>query len=190
MLLVAGITASVLIQTMNSLSEQALRTGTETLREVSTGLKVTHISGYYNGSKISQLALFIVPLAASDEIDLTYSYISLSDTSTKVILNYSSSCFSSSVSDGIFGTINASNLSASTYGILVVRDEDSSCSASSPTVNKDDLLVLLINTSKCFSGIDTRTEIAGNVYPEYGISGVIAFTTPSAFTDTIIDLQP
>ena len=51
-------------------------------------------------------------------------------------------------------------------------------------------IVLLINTSNCLSGIDTRTEIFGKIYPEHGISGLIAFTTPSSFVDTIIDLQP
>ncbi|MFW6120896.1 MAG: flagellin [Petrotogales bacterium] len=190
MLLVAGITASVLIQTMGSLQEQALQTGVETIREVSSGLKVTHISGYYDGSAITQLAIFIMPIAASEEIDLTYGYISLSDSAKKVILNYDSNLFSSSVSGGLFGTLNDGSLTATTFGVMVIRDIDTSCSSSLPVINKDDLVVLLVNTSKCFSGISTRTDVFGNVNPEHGISGVIGFTTPSAYTDTIIDLQP
>lgn len=190
MILIAGVTANVLIQTMNSLQEQAMRTGEETLRDISGGLRITHISGYTNTSHITQLAIFVSPTAASDNIDLTYAYISLSDTSKKVILSYNSNCFNSSVSNGLFGTVNASNLSATTYGLMVVRDTDNSCSASSPTINGNDLVVLLVNTSKCFSGIGTRTEVFGSVYPEYGISGVIGFTTPSAFVNTIVDLQP
>lgn len=190
MILIAGVTANVLIQTMNSLQEQAMRTGEETLRDISGGLRITHVSGYTNTSHITQLSIFVSPTAASDNIDLTYAYISLSDTSKKVILSYNSNCFNSSVSNGLFGTVNASNLSATTYGLMVVRDTDNSCSASSPTINGNDLVVLLVNTSKCFSGIGTRTEVFGNVYPEYGISGVIGFTTPSAFVDTIVDLQP
>ena len=190
MMLVAGITASVLIQTMGSLQEQALQTGTETIRDISTGLKVTHVSGYSDGSTITQLALFIMPIAASDDMDLTYGYISLSDSTKKVVLNYSSSCFSSSVSNGLFSTLNASNLSATTFGVIVVRDVDTSCSSTTPVINNGDLVVILVNTSKCFSGISTRTDVSGNVYPEHGINGVIAFTTPSAFSNTIIDLQP
>ena len=190
MLLVAGITASVLIQTMGSLQEQALQTGTETIRDISTGLKVTHVSGYSDGSTITQLAIFITPIAASYDMDLTYGYISLSDSTKKVILNYSNTCFNSSVTNGLFSTMNASNLTATTFGVIVVRDVDASCSSTTPVINNGDLVVLLINTSKCFSGISTRTDVSGNVYPEYGISGVIAFTTPSAFSNTIIDLQP
>lgn len=189
-MLVAGITASVLIQTMGSLQEQALQTGTETIRDISTGLKVTHVSGYSDGSTITQLAIFITPIAASDDMDLTYGYISLSDSTKKVILNYSNTCFNSSVTNGLFSTMNASNLTATTFGVIVVRDVDTSCSSTTPVINNGDLVVLLVNTSKCFSGISTRTDVSGNVYPEYGISGVIAFTTPSAFSNTIIDLQP
>lgn len=189
MILVAGIAANVLIQTMNSLQEKALQTGEETLRDISGGLKVTHVSGYANTSQITQLAIFVMP-AASDDIDLTYAYISISDTTKNVILNYTSKVFSSSVSNGLFNTVNSSNLSATTYGLIVIRDTDSSCSSSTPTINSNDLVVLLVNTTKSFSGIGTRTEVFGNVYPEYGISGLIGFTTPSAFVETIIDLQP
>jgi flagellin FlaB len=190
MILVAGITASVLIQTMNSLQEQAMKTGTETIRDVSSGLKVTHISGYNDGSNITQLAIFITPIAASNDLDLIHAYISMSDSSKNVVLNYSSSEFSSTVSNGLFSTLNSSNLSSSTYGILVVRDVDSSCNSTTPIINNGDLVVLLVNTTKCFSGIDKRDEVFGTVDPEFGISGVIGFTAPNAFSNTILDLQP
>ena len=190
MILVAGITASVLIQTMNSLQEQAMKTGIETIRDVSSGLKVTHISGYNDGSDIIQLAIFITPIAASNDLDLTYAYISMSDSSKKVVLNYTNGEFSSTVSNGLFSTLNSSNLTSSTYGILVVRDVDSSCTSTIPIINNGDLVVLLVNTTKCFSGIDKRDEVFGTVDPEFGISGVIGFNAPSAFSNTILDLQP
>ena len=190
MILVAGVTASVMIQTMNSLQQQAMKTGEETVRDISGGLKVTHVTGYNNGSKITQIAIFLVPLAGSGDINMTYADISLSDTTSHVILSCNNSCFSSSISNGLFNTLNASNLTATTYGIMVVRDIDGSCSSTTLTINDEDLIVLLVNTSKCFSGISTRTEIFGDVIPEYGISGIISFTTPSAYINTIIDLQP
>jgi archaellin len=107
-----------------------------------------------------------------------------------VILNYSTSSFSNTVSNGLFGTLNSSALKASNYGIMVVRDIDNSCLSDAPNINSDDLVVLLVNTSICFSGLGTRTEVFGNVIPEQGISGSISFTTPSAYIDTIIELQP
>ncbi len=190
MILVAGITASVLIQTMNTLQEQALSTGSETIRDVSGGVKVTHVSAYQNGTSITQLAIFLETIKASADIDLGQAYISLSDGSSSVVLSFNSSVFSSSVSSGLFGTINSSNLSSTKYGILVVRDVDTSCDATTTVINDGDLVVLLINTTNCFSGIGTRTEVTGSVIPEYGIKGVIEFVTPSAFVDTILDVQP
>jgi flagellin FlaB len=188
MILVAGITASVIIQTMNSLEQQALQTGLETMRDVSSGLRVTQVSGYNNGSTISQIAIFLRTTAGSDDIDLTYAYISLSDTSKSVILNFNTSIFNSSISGGLFGTLDDTQLTESTYGLMVVRDVDNSCVPTNPTINNDDLVVLLVNSSACFTGIDPRTEVSGNVVPEYGISGLISFTTPSAYINTIIEL--
>jgi flagellin FlaB len=190
MLIVAGLTTSVIIQTMGELQETAMKTSSETIRDISTGLKVTHVSGYNTGSTISQLAIFIMPIAASQDIDLKYGYISLSDSTNKIILNYSDNCFSSGASNGLFNTLNSSNLTSSTYGIMVIRDVDNSCSSTNPVINNGDLVVLLINTTMCFSGINTRTDVNGMVYPENGIGGVVGFTSPSIYSKTIIDLQP
>jgi len=190
MIMVAGVTASVMIQTMTSLQQQAIKTSEETLKDISSGLKVTHVSGYISNSTITQLAFFVSTTAASDDIDLTYGILSLSDSTKKVILNYTSGCFSSSVSNGLFGTLNPSNLTSSCYGVLVIRDIDGSCDMSKPVLNDEDLIVLLVNTTACFSGIGTRTDVSGELYPEHGIRGVIGFTTPSVLINTIVDLQP
>lgn len=190
MVLVAGITASVMIQTMDSLQQQAMQTSQDTIRDISSGLKVTQVSGYVENNTITQLAIFVRPIVASDTIDLTYSVLTLSDSRTKVVLNYSSAVFSSTVSNGLFGTLNTSNLTSSLYGVLVIRDIDGSCSGTNPVLNNEDLIVLLVNTTACFSGIGTRTEVTGVVYPEHGIRGSIGFTTPSAFVHAIVDLQP
>ncbi len=189
MILVAGIAASVIIQTMNSLEQQALQTGQETLRDVSGGLRVTHVSGYKSGSTIDQLAIFLRTTAGSYDMDLSEAFISLSDSNAKLILNYTSSSFSDNVSSGLFGTLDSSILTASNYGIMKIRDIDSSCTSVNPVINDDDLVVLLVNTTKCFSGISTRTKVFGSVIPEQGLSGVLSFTTPSAYVDTIIELQ-
>jgi flagellin FlaB len=190
MILVAGIAASVMIQTMNNLQQQAVKTSQETLKDISSGIKVTHVSGYVRNSRITQLAIFVSPTAASEAIDLTYTILTLSDSTNKVVLNYTSQCFSTSASNGLFGTLNASNLTASQYGIIVIRDADGSCNASKPMMNDEDLIVLILNTTTCFSGIGPDIQISGELYPEFGIRGSIGFTTPNAFVSTIIDLQP
>ncbi|MBN1861859.1 MAG: flagellin [Candidatus Thermoplasmatota archaeon] len=190
MIMVAGITASVMIQTMNSLQQQAVKTSEDTIRDISSGLKVTYVSGYVQNSTITQLAIFVTTTTASDDIDLTYGILSISDSTTKVILNYSSSCFGNTLSNGLFGTLNTSNLTSSLYGVLVIRDIDGSCISTKPVIDDEDMIVILVNTTACFSGIGTRTEVTGELYPEHGIRGVIGFTTPSTFSHTIVDLQP
>lgn len=197
MILVAGIAASIIIQTMNSLQQQAMLTGEEVVKDVSSGFKVTHVTGYSNGSKITNLAIFIALSSGSDQTNLTYMNLILSDTTTQVFLicNHTlirsniSNCYSNNISNGLFGTLNASNLTSTNYGIMVVRDIDNSCSFDKLTMNSDDLVVILVNTTKCFSGINTRTKISGNVIPDKGISGIIDFNTPSSYVHTIIDLQ-
>jgi flagellin FlaB len=189
-LLVAGIAANILIQTINTLQQQAMSTGQETLREVASGLEVTMVSGYVTSSKITKLAIFITPTAASEAINLSTTIISLSNSSRTVILNYTKSCFNSTVaSGGLFSTINASKLSSSRYGIIVIRDSDSSCTQNHPAINERDLVVLYINTTSCFNGIRARSVIFGDIHPEYGMNGVIQFVAPAAFVDTIVDLQ-
>ena len=190
MILVAGITASVMIQTMNSLQEQAVKTTEETIKDISSGLRVTHVSGYVQNSSITQLAIFVTTTTASESIDLTYGILTLTDSTTKVVLNYSSACFSNSVSNGLFNTLNSSNLTSSLYGVLVVRDIDGTCNATKPVINDEDMIVILVNTDACFSGIGARIEVKGEIYPEHGIRGIIGFTTPSALSHTIVDLQP
>ena len=188
MILVAGIAASVLIQTMESLQNTAMKIGTETVRDVSNGVKITHVSGYNNGSKITQMAIFVATTAGSEEVDLSHVHIHLSDSSKSVVLNYDMNCYSSSVSNGIFSTINSSNLSSTTFGLMKIRDVDNSCTSNTPVINRDDLVVLIVNTTKCFSGIGTRTDVSGMIIPEHGITGVFAFTTPSYYVDAIVDL--
>ncbi|MBP1662360.1 MAG: flagellin protein [Thermoplasmatales archaeon] len=190
MVMVAGVTASVMIQTMNNLQDQAVKTSEETIRDISSGLKISFVSGFVQNATITQLAIFVGTTTASDDVDLTYSILSLSDSSNKVILNYTSSCYSNSISNGLFGTVSTSNLTSSQYGLLVIRDIDGSCNRTKPILNDEDLVVLLVNTSTCFSGLGTRTEVTGEIYPEHGIHGILGFTTPSTFEHSIVDLQP
>ncbi|MEF8879964.1 MAG: archaellin/type IV pilin N-terminal domain-containing protein [Candidatus Thermoplasmatota archaeon] len=189
MIMVAGVTASVLLQTMNSLQQQALETGAETINEISSGVRVTQVSGYSDGSNVTEVAIFVSTIAGSKSIDLSNTFVSISDTSSRVILNYESNCFNNGVSNGLFQTLNSSKLSNKTFGVIVIRDADGSCLSATPVINDNDLVALMVNTTSCFSGIDVRTEVSGNVVPEQGMRGVIAFTTPSAFTDTILNLQ-
>jgi len=189
MIISAGVAASVVFQTMDSMQQQALETSQETIKDISSGVRLTYISGYVSNNTISQICFFLKTTAGSEAVDLSTVRLQLSDTEKIPILQYDNQSFSSTVPNGLFQTLNISNLSNTEFGVIVIRDLDSSCTSNSPVINDNDLIGVLINTSSCFDGINTRTTVTGKIVPERGISAIISFTTPPAFTDTIIDLN-
>jgi len=50
-------------------------------------------------------------------------------------------------------------------------------------------VVLGVNTTSCFSGLDPRDDCWGIVIPEEGSPGVINFKCPASFTEKVIELQ-
>ena len=197
MVLVAGIAASVLVQTANKLEIQAMQTGDQTTAEVATGLHVFDIEGKQVSDYIVNLTLTVKPRAGSKDIDLEETIIELCDGAKKVLLSYNESNvwnFNSSVdSDGqVFGT-GGWNQSNEEFGILVLEDADQSCSsATTPVINRGDLVMLTISCTGCGfntgNGLEPRDDIWGQVIPEEGSSGHFAFRVPASLSDTVYDL--
>ena len=200
MVLVAGIAASVLIQTSTRLESQAMSTGQETIAEVATGVAVFDIMGYASAvtANMSKVVITIRPRAGSQEIDLSTTFIEISDTTYKIVLRYRDATGSNwwdepTGLDDLFG-LSVFPADADDYGVVVIEDADSSCSESNPVINRGDKVMLCIDTSTCFNagssaGILERTDVWGSVVPEEGSPAVIAFRTPSAYNDNIMDLQ-
>jgi len=191
MVLVAGIAASVLIQTSNTLQRQAMVTGQETLGEVATGAEVYAVEGHVDSSssKIDKLAIIIVPRAGSKPIDLSATILQLSNSTTKCILSYDSNNFNSTpASTGLFDT-QAFNLSSNKFGVIVLNDVDGSCQQSTPVINKGDKVALTVNATAAFNGLATRTFVWGTVMPEQGAPGIISFTTPATYVYEVYQLQ-
>ena len=193
MVLVAGISASVIIQTSSDLEMQVLQSGQVTTTVISTGLRIEAIEGLNESGKITKLAIEITPRAGSPDIDLNTTIIEISDSNSKFVLK----CGGTSqhlddtdingdiLSNGKFGT-------ATTFGINVLKDADGSCTASNPIINFGDHVFLGINAASVFSstsGINPRTDIFGLVISEEGSPGIIGLTTPAAYSSAIIELQ-
>ena len=87
MVLVAGIAASVLIQTSGKLETKAMRSGQETIAEVATGINVESVLGYNKTGfgNISFLAIEVRPRAGSKGVDLAETVVELSDSSLSLI---------------------------------------------------------------------------------------------------------
>ncbi|MEA3457838.1 MAG: flagellin [Candidatus Thermoplasmatota archaeon] len=197
MVLVAGIAASVIIQTMNSMEQQAMKAGQETTEEVSTGISVFDIKGYVPDSgNLDNMTITVRPRAGSADIDLAEVFLELSNTDYKVIMNYDTAGSnnwndSGTGVDDVFG-VACFPVAANRFGILVLEDADGSCTETNPVINGGDKVLLCVDTTQSFSatgGINERIDIWGMVCPEQGSPGVIAFTTPALYSDNICDLQ-
>jgi flagellin FlaB len=191
MVLVAGIAASVLIQTSTRLESQAMATGQETTAEVSSGLEVVNVEGYKGAdSKINLLAVTIRPRAGSKDIDLAETIIEISDSATKNFLIFNDTYTDSTGVDGDLYARDQFTVGSTNFSIIVLEDADGSCSGvSSAVINSGDYVVLGINITKCFGGFDPRDDVWGLVLPEEGAPGVINFKCPASFTGTVIELQ-
>ena len=89
MVLVEGIAASVLIQTSTKLESQAMRTGSETIAEVATGLAVQDISGHVNSGSIDNVTIGTnVPCSELrvDKIKIDTNIISSTNTNGNIII--------------------------------------------------------------------------------------------------------
>jgi archaeal flagellin FlaB len=195
MVLVAGIAASVLVQTANRLEITAMTTGQQTTAEVSTGLAVIDIEGKVDTTtrQVVNITLTVKARAGSKDVDLGQTIIELSDGTTKVLLSWNlSATWNSNDSldaDGnVFGT-GLWNETNEEFGFIVLNDEDGSVDEAAPVITRGDVVMLCISTYECFGGgLGARENIYGMVTPEEGSPGIFAFTVPSSLTNVVYDL--
>lgn len=188
MVLVAGIAASILVQTSSQLEMRALSTGHETITEVASGLRVSFIEGYNSSGLITKMAVEVTGRAGTPDIDLSQAVIEISDSSNKYVLSYGGAvCNSSSIDGSIFEVTNFGD--AYDFDLIVLQDADNSCIFSRPIVNYGDHVIIAINTSSVFSGLAPRTDVNGLIVTEEGAPGIIGFTTPSSYADITMELQ-
>ncbi|MFA4640727.1 flagellin [Pyrococcus kukulkanii] len=199
MVLVAAVAAAVLINTSGYLQQKSQATGRQTTQEVASGIKVTSVVGYapYNSTtgaydNITRLAIYVSPNAGSAGIDLTKTRIILSNSKIEATLKYNSNYYASTPGTDVFTAINWTSLDATSFGIIVVQDSDGSVKQTTPTLNEGDIVVLAVNAAAVFSdskGIPPGTKVTGEVIPQFGAPGVIDFTTPSTYTQSVMELQ-
>jgi len=190
MVLVAGIAASVLIQTSGRLETQAMKSGAETISEVATGIQVDSILGYNISGAVQRLAIEIRPRAGSKEVDLSETVVELSDSSTKNLFTYGNNFTDTGDIDGdIFTVTFYPNVTGVVFGIIVLEDADDSITSPNPIINSGDHVLLTINITAAFGNFGTRVDVNGQVIPEEGSPGVISFTTPAAYNTAVVELQ-
>ena len=195
MVLVAGIAASVLIQTSNTLETQALKSGGDTKDEVSAGVRVYQIIGQYGTRNISgtlysryhNMSIIVTPCSGTKGIDLSETVVKVVNDSTSIILTYGSVFASAPSGNGVFSTAGAFDLNASQFGIIPLEDRDGSCTSGAPVINEGDKALLTVNLSACFNGLPGREDVHGMVIVEEGAPGVYLFRTPPTSVRTVVE---
>ena len=201
--LVAAVSAAVLIQTVGYLQQKATATGRETTQEVASGIKVVKVMGHVNNPRtadavVDKLAIYVEVNTGGQDIDLSATRIILANESRSLTLYYNTSDTNKSFTDAKTGITNIfdtsiaawSQLSSTEFGIIVLQDEDGSLTSDYPVLNQGDKVILTVDLTQAFgAGFKPREDVSGEVRPEFGSPGIIEFTTPPAYTTSIVELQ-
>jgi len=194
MVLVAAIAASIIVQTAETLQQRAYSVGKQTIREVSSGMKIIDYTGYTNEAKtkMEYIAMTVKLRAGSYDIDLreTLLYIALDNLT---VLNHSTNAGLNAAevnASGIFHTLYMSNLTATVYGCIATHDADSSV-VDNYGMSTDDTVILMINLSACFpttSGLEAGGEFSGRLVPEVGTAGTFLIEAPNTYEHRVVQL--
>lgn len=192
LVLVAAIAASVIIQTAETLQQRAYAVGKQTIRDVSSGMRVIDVTGYTDANKthIQYLALAITPRAGSYDIDLNKTLIYLTlDNFTILSLNPAAKAATVSPG-GIFATLDMSLLNATNYGVIAIHDSDNSI-MNTNGISTSDQAMLIVNVSAALAstnGICPGDTLDGKIVPESGVSGIFSVNTPNAFKYRVVEV--
>lgn len=190
LVLTAGFAVYVLVSTSTELENKSSTTGRETIRDVSIGFKISTIEGHTSAGRIDKIVIIITPRAGSPNIGLDQTLIELANTSLKCVLRYSTDQFIDGKS-GLSNLFTADAFSSvpSEFGLIVLKDDDGSCTQNTPVINQGDSVMLAINISAIFNGIAENQNIQGYIIPDEGAWSIIEFRTPSSFTSSVLVLQ-
>ncbi|HLH86040.1 MAG TPA: flagellin [Thermoplasmataceae archaeon] len=201
MVLVAAVAATVLIHTAGSLQQRAQSTGSQTTQQVSSGIIVQSVWGLDSNASdpeagyIHWIAIYVTLGTGSSPLNLGNATLSLTYQGVSASLTYLKNAYNSATS----GTKNVFNSSyfadlkganaTSHFAILTISDPAKSMTGAYPVISAGDEVALLVNVTAVFGGLTQGQSVSGSVVPVVGSAGVIQFTTPVAFTTTVIQLQ-
>lgn len=192
MVLVAAVAASVITQTAEKLQRRAYAVGQDTIRDVSSGVHIIAVAGYTDAakSKIDYLAISLKPRAGSYDLDLNKTLIHLTYDNYSILSLNENEKASNVNGDGVFHTLNMSNLTATNFGAIAIQDADNSI-YNVNGLGGEDHVMLLLNLSAIITttnGLLDGETIEGKIVPEVGAASVFVASAPNAFTYRVIEL--
>jgi flagellin FlaB len=192
MVLVAAVAASVIIQTAESLQQRAYAVGKQTIRDVSSGLRIIGVSGYTdaNKTKIQYLAIAVATRAGSYDIDLnkTLLYLQLDNYS---VLSMNTHCKTNTVGiGGIFHSLNLSMLNATNYGVIAIHDADQSIMKTNGLSTADQAIIIVNLTAAlpATQGLMSGEVLESKLVPDFGVEGIFLVSAPDAFKYRVVEV--
>jgi len=192
MVLVAAVAASVIIQTAESLQQRAYAVGKQTIRDVSSGLRIIGVSGYtdVNKTKIQYLAIAVATRAGSYDIDLnkTLLYLQLDNYS---VLSMNTYCKTNTVGiGGIFHSLNLSMLNATNYGVIAIHDADQSIMKTNGLSTADQAIIIVNLTAALpmTQGLMAGETLESKLVPDFGVEGIFLVNAPDAFKYRVVEV--
>jgi archaeal flagellin FlaB len=192
LVLVAAIAASVIMQTAETLQQRAYAVGKQTIRDVSTGIRVIGMTGFTDASRtqIQYLAIAITPRAGSFDLDMNKTLLYFQLDNFSVLRLNPVAKVDTVLPGGVFSSLDFSMLNATNYGLIVLQDLDHSIMSTNGMSVSDQALVI-VNLSAALSathGLNAGETLDGKIVPEVGVSGVFEVTAPTAFKYRVVDL--
>lgn len=194
MVLVAAVTATVLIQTMDTLQQRARYIASQTIKETSSGISINDIIGYTNSNRthLEYLAFQVRTTAGSKDIDLSLCTLSLLYDKLYVLQCNESAAIDlddKPANQGVFEfAANNLSLTSSDFGIFAIHDEDDSLT-NTHGINSGDIAFIIINMGSVFnsSGLPPRESISGTFQPEMGMKASYDILAPAVFRQQTVD---
>ncbi len=181
MIIVAAVTATLLINTAYQLQQQAQQTSSEALQDVSTGVKMISIGGYrYNATwgvnspyrnVIDWITIKITPIAGSPAINISDIVIMISDGYLSTTLTYSSTLQ--------FDPLTAPPAdSANVFGAKMIRNMPPTATG---ILTQGDIVEIYFNATASGLNLEPQTQFTIRIVPKHGVPAFEEFTTPSPY---------
>ena len=188
MIIVAAVTATLLINTAYQLQQQAQKTSEQALQDVSTGVKVISMGGYrYNytwgiaapyHSVIDWVTIKVTLIAGSPPINISNVVITVSDGNISTTLIYDPDLSFNASSNPPAGAGNV-------FGAVKIRDLPP---LESETITQGDITEIYFNATGVGLSLESQTQFTLRIIPSHGVPTVEDITTPSPYISRYVEL--
>ncbi len=189
MIIVAAVTATLLINVAYSLQQQAEQTSQEAIQDVSTGLKIISMGGYrYNSSwgtgapyrnTIDWITIKITLIAGSSPVNISSVILEVTDGYTVVTLYY----------DKTFDfnpTTRPPPFSGDVFGTRKIRDMGEE---NKYILTQGDISEIYFNATGLGLNLEPQSQLSLKIIPKHGVPVEKDLITPSPYIARYVELM-